>query len=76
MSTAPDRVPLLAAVHVPAAVISGRDDPLLSYLGGIATANALPEADLHVFRGMAHQIKPELWDDYVRIIVRTVGRAA
>jgi pimeloyl-ACP methyl ester carboxylesterase len=76
LSTAPDRVPLLRNVTVPAAVISGRDDRLLSFLGGVATAEAIPGADLHIFKGMGHQVKPELWNDYIQIILRTVRRAS
>lgn len=72
---APDRRPGLAAVTVPAAVIHGRNDPLVSFRGGIATAVALPNAELHVFTEMAHQVKPSYWPDYVRIIARTAARA-
>ena len=72
---APDRRPGLANVAVPAAVIHGRNDPLIGFRGGIATAEALPNAELHIFTEMAHQVKPSYWPDYVRIISRTAARA-
>jgi pimeloyl-ACP methyl ester carboxylesterase len=72
---APDRTPELAKLEIPAAVIHGRKDPLVSFEGGIATARAIPGADLHVFADMRHQLRPDLWPDYVRIVQRTAARA-
>jgi len=72
---APDRTEGLTKLAIPAAVIHGRADPLVSFEGGIATARAIPDADLHIFAGMKHQLRRDLWPDYIRIITRTAQRA-
>jgi pimeloyl-ACP methyl ester carboxylesterase len=72
---APDRTEGLRQLAIPAAVIHGRSDPLISFAGGVATASAIPDAELHVFAGMKHQLRADLWPDYVRIIQRTAQRA-
>ena len=71
-----DRTDSLAHLHMPTAVIHGLDDRLIDVAGGIATAAAVPNAELHVYAGMGHQILPSLWPDYVRVIERTAGRAS
>ena len=73
--SAPDRMEALRHLAIPAAVIHGRGDPLISFEGGIATASAIPGAELHIFAGMKHQLRADLWPDYVRIIQRTAQRA-
>jgi pimeloyl-ACP methyl ester carboxylesterase len=73
---APDRTADLEKLDVPAAVIHGRNDPLISFAGGIATARAIPGAELHIFANMRHQLRRDLWPDFVRIIQRTALRAA
>jgi pimeloyl-ACP methyl ester carboxylesterase len=73
---APDRTADLAQLDMPVAVIHGRNDPLISFEGGIATARAVPGAELHVFADMRHQLRPDLWPDYVRIVQRNAARAA
>ncbi|MFD9664520.1 alpha/beta fold hydrolase [Rhodococcus sp. NPDC059968] len=73
--TAPDQRPGLAQLTIPMAVIHGRDDRLISYRGGIATAMAVPGAELHLYAGMGHQVTPHLWSDYVRVITRNIERA-
>ena len=73
---APDRTADLAKLDMPVAVIHGRNDPLISFAGGVATAQAVPDAELHVFAGMRHQLRPDLWPDYVRIVQRNAARAA
>jgi pimeloyl-ACP methyl ester carboxylesterase len=72
---AADRSEGLRGLRLPVAVIHGRDDRLLSYRGGIAVAEAVPDAELHVFANMGHELRPALWDDYVRVIDRTAARA-
>jgi pimeloyl-ACP methyl ester carboxylesterase len=76
INSAPDRTADLGKLEMPVAVIHGREDPLISFEGGIATARAIPDAELHVFAGMKHQLRPDLWPDYIRIIQRTAQRAA
>ena len=76
VTDAPDRTAELAKLDMPVAVIHGREDPLISFEGGIATARAVPDAELHVFADMRHQLRPDLWPDYVRIVQRNAARAA
>jgi pimeloyl-ACP methyl ester carboxylesterase len=70
-----DRTDLLANLRMPTAVIHGLDDRLIDVAGGIATAASVPNAELHVYAEMGHQILPSLWPDYVRVIERTARRA-
>ena len=70
-----DRTAGLRAVTVPTAVIHGLADRLIRSSGGLATAAAIPGAELHVYADMGHQLLPSLHQDYLRVIVRTAGRA-
>ena len=75
VSSGEDLRPGLGAVIVPAAVIHGRDDALVKFEAGIEIAQHLPQAELHLYSGMGHQIAQPLWDDFATIIERTVRRA-
>jgi pimeloyl-ACP methyl ester carboxylesterase len=75
VSSAKDRRPALAALRMPVSVIHGLDDRLLSFHGGVATALAIPGAELHLYSGMGHQLPPRLYPDFVRVISRTAKRA-
>ena len=72
----PDLTDRLGSVSVPTVVIHGRDDRLISFLGDIATAVAIPDAELHVYADMGHQVRPDLWSDFARVIARNAFRAA
>ncbi|MGH3648323.1 MAG: alpha/beta fold hydrolase [Micromonosporaceae bacterium] len=76
---APDRTRQLRQVRVPTAVIHGAADPLVQLSGGIATGRAVPGAELHVIRGMGHDLPSALWPRYADIIedrARTASRRA
>ncbi len=60
----------LKSVTVPTLVIHGDADPLVSVEAGIDTANAIPEAELLIIRGMGHGLPPSLWPQVVAAIVR------
>jgi pimeloyl-ACP methyl ester carboxylesterase len=72
--TAPDRTPLLNRLTVPATVIHGDADHLVSPSGGRATAAAIPGARLVMISGMAHDIPPVLWDQIIEEIVLCTQR--
>ncbi len=55
-----DRTPLLAGVDLPFLVIHGRADDLIDVSGGLATAEAVPNADLLVLAQMGHDLPPAL----------------
>jgi pimeloyl-ACP methyl ester carboxylesterase len=54
--TQANREPALASVDVPALVIHGTRDPLVSGEGGEATAKSIPGARLMVIEGMGHDL--------------------
>jgi hypothetical protein len=60
---------------MPVAVIHGRKDRVIGFQGGVATAMAVPNAELHVYAEMGHQLAPHLWNDFVRVISRNAARA-
>lgn len=72
---AADRRPLLRKVTVPALVIHGDADPLVRLECGLDTARHLPNAQLKVFPGMAHDFPLELMPDIAEGIHETARRA-
>jgi pimeloyl-ACP methyl ester carboxylesterase len=71
-----DRTRELRKLRLPAAVIHGDSDPLISPSGGRATARAIPNARLRMFPGMGHNLPRELWENFVEEIAATVDPAA
>jgi pimeloyl-ACP methyl ester carboxylesterase len=65
----------LRDVDAPTVVIHGEADPLVPLPAGIATAKAIPDAELVKIPGMGHDLPPELWPTYVDAIVRNADRA-
>lgn len=74
MMNAKDRSAGLAAIRTPVAVIHGRDDRLVKAEAGIAIARLIRDAEFHLYPGMGHEVARPLWDDFARIIERTVSR--
>jgi len=56
----PDRTEGLRGVEVPTLVVHGADDPLVTLPGGLATAAAVPGAELWVIEGMGHDLPAEI----------------
>jgi pimeloyl-ACP methyl ester carboxylesterase len=54
--SASDRTHRLAGLTLPCLVIHGTDDPLVRVEGGIETAHAIPNAKLHLIKGMGHDL--------------------
>jgi pimeloyl-ACP methyl ester carboxylesterase len=69
------RTAALRRLDVPAVVIHGRSDPLVPVRGGIATAKAIPGAELITIPGMGHDMPRELWPTFVEAIARNAERA-
>jgi pimeloyl-ACP methyl ester carboxylesterase len=69
-----DRTARLAAVRVPTVVLHGADDPLLTPVGGEATAAAIPGAELRIIPGMGHDLPPGLYDIFIDAIVAAASR--
>jgi pimeloyl-ACP methyl ester carboxylesterase len=65
----------LADIRCPVAVIHGRADRLVKTEAAFELGRRIPDAEVHIYPGMGHQVIPELWDEFVPIIMRTVERA-
>jgi pimeloyl-ACP methyl ester carboxylesterase len=66
----------LRKLDVPTVVVHGRDDPLVPFRAGAATANAVPGAELLAIPGMGHDLPRELWPRITDALVRNADRAA
>jgi pimeloyl-ACP methyl ester carboxylesterase len=70
------RTAALRRLDVPAVVIHGKRDPLVPFRAGVATARAIPGAELLVFPGMGHDLPRELWSRFIDALTRNADRAA
>jgi len=70
-----DRTAGLHDVRVPALVIHGVDDPLVTPSGGEATAKAIPGAKLLNVEGMGHDLPIPVWPQIIDAIVENAGKA-
>ena len=75
MGASGDRTERLASVDCPALVIHGRVDPLVTLSGGIATAEAIPGADLMVLADMGHDLPAVYWPQMADAIIGIARRA-
>jgi pimeloyl-ACP methyl ester carboxylesterase len=71
-----DRTSQLRRLQVPTVVIHGTDDPLVPFRGGLATARAIPDAELVAIPGMGHDLPSEAWPKVIEAVVRNTERAA
>jgi pimeloyl-ACP methyl ester carboxylesterase len=71
-----DRTERLRELRVPTLVFHGRDDPLVPFRGGRATAAAIPGARLIAIPGMGHDLPREVWPRLVDAVAETAARAA
>jgi pimeloyl-ACP methyl ester carboxylesterase len=71
-----DRTPDLEKVDIPTLVIHGDIDPLVGYNGGVATAKAVPSAELLTIEGMGHTMPAVTWPQIVEAIVNHTRKAA
>jgi pimeloyl-ACP methyl ester carboxylesterase len=69
-----DRTPRLRSLQVPTLVVHGKEDPLATLSGGIATADAIPGSELVTFDGMGHDLPRELWPAIIDAISAVVQR--
>lgn len=60
----------LSAVGTPSLVIHGDADPLIPMAHGRATADAIPNATLHIIRGMGHTMPEVAWPEIIDAIAR------
>jgi pimeloyl-ACP methyl ester carboxylesterase len=70
-----DRTDRLRGLRVPTLVFHGRDDPLVPFRGGRATADAIPGARLIGIPGMGHDLPRQVWPQLVDAVAETAARA-
>ncbi|HYF02768.1 MAG TPA: alpha/beta hydrolase [Patescibacteria group bacterium] len=70
-----DRTELLKTITAPTLVIHGKSDKMIDVSGGIATAEAIPNAKLVLFDGMGHGFPDPLWGEMADLIAEHVRQA-
>ena len=70
------RTAALRRLDVPTVVIHGKSDPLIPFRAGVATARAIPGAELVAFPGMGHDLPRELWPRFIDALTKNAERAA
>jgi pimeloyl-ACP methyl ester carboxylesterase len=71
-----DRTKELKKLKVPSLIIHGDEDPLVPIAGGKATADAIPDAEFMIVKGMGH-VMPNLnayWNDIKVAMINHIGR--
>jgi pimeloyl-ACP methyl ester carboxylesterase len=63
-----NRTKALKGITTPTLVIHGTNDKLVSPTGGRATAKAIPNAKLALFKGMGHDLPRQLWPKFADLI--------
>lgn len=74
IATQADRTAALAGVAVPTLVVHGTADILVDPSGGVATARAIPHAELRMVEGMGHDVPPELFEEFVAGLIGHFAR--
>lgn len=69
-----DRTERLRSVQTPTLVIHGQNDPMTHVSGGIATAEAIPGAELVLIDGMGHNLPRGLWPRLTTLIAHHIHR--
>jgi pimeloyl-ACP methyl ester carboxylesterase len=66
----------LRKLNTPTVVVHGKDDPLVPFRAGAATARAIPGAELVAIPGMGHDLPRELWPRITDALVANSERLA
>jgi pimeloyl-ACP methyl ester carboxylesterase len=69
-----DRRRVLKKITTPTLVIHGHDDPLVPVEGGIDTARHISNSNLHLIKGMGHDLPPGLVPILVDLILAHIDR--
>jgi len=75
VQASPDRRPALANVTTPTLVIHGTEDTILPYEHGVATAKAIPGAELLTIEGMGHDFPEPAAERIIGKIIEHTSRA-
>lgn len=73
--TQPNRNADLGRLTVPTTVVHGLADKMVHVSGGRTTSMSVPGSELVLIDGMGHDLPPQLWPTFVRIIRGTADRA-
>jgi pimeloyl-ACP methyl ester carboxylesterase len=65
----------LREIEAPTVVLHGAADPLIDKSGGIATAEAIPGAELVIIDGWGHDVPSGVWKQVVDAITENAARA-
>ncbi|MBT0769877.1 alpha/beta hydrolase [Kineosporia sp. J2-2] len=63
----------LRGLNIPAVVIHGMRDQVLHHSAATAFAELLPQAEIHLYAQMGHDIPRQLWPEFVAVLSRTAG---
>jgi pimeloyl-ACP methyl ester carboxylesterase len=74
VAAAGDRTPALEGIAAPVLVVHGDADVMVDVSGGMATAAAIPGAELDLVPGMGHDLPFEVWPRLIEGIERVVRR--
>lgn len=69
-----DRVEGLAGLRMPALVVHGENDTLINPSGGERTAELIPDAELLVIEGMAHDFVYQAWPPIIEAVTALTAR--
>lgn len=65
-----DRTADLGTITAPTLVVHGEKDPLIDVSGGVATAAAIPGAELWILEGVGHDLPPQLYRELTARLIR------
>ena len=71
-----DRTERLRGLDVPTVVLHGKADPLIDVSGGIATAEAIPGAELVLIEEWGHDLPRAVWEPVVDAVDANARRGA
>lgn len=73
--SASDREPQLQELQVPTLVLHGTADPLIAPSGGERLAEVIPDAELVLLDGMAHDLPPHYWAPIIEAVTQLAIRS-
>jgi pimeloyl-ACP methyl ester carboxylesterase len=65
----------LGDLDMPSSIIHGRADGRINVEAALDLERFLKNSELHIYRGLGHEIPQALWDEFAAIIMRTAGGA-
>jgi pimeloyl-ACP methyl ester carboxylesterase len=65
----------LQKLQIPSLIIHGDIDPLVPLECGVATAEAIPDSTLKIFKGMGHTLPVQLWPQIIDEIAELTKQA-